>query len=182
MDATEARSDLELIAALNRGDTAAYAPLYYRYRAWVHRLAWRFTQHESDAQDVLQETFLYLARKFPGFTLTASMTTFLYPVVKNTAIAVRKRKRREPTMAPETLPESVDLSTADAGSEDLHVVLAGLNSECREVVLMRFVDGMALEEIATALQIPLGTVKSRLHRALADLRADARVQEYFAPV
>jgi RNA polymerase sigma-70 factor (ECF subfamily) len=61
-------------------------------------------------------------------------------------------------------------------------VLAGLNSECREVVLMRFVDGMALEEIAVALQIPLGTVKSRLHRALAELRADARVQEYFAPV
>ena len=57
----------------------------------------------------------------------------------------------------------------------------GLPETHREVVLMRFVDGLSLDEIATALDIPLGTVKSRLHNALNALRADPRVRKYFEP-
>ncbi|MEI8195402.1 MAG: sigma factor-like helix-turn-helix DNA-binding protein, partial [Phycisphaerae bacterium] len=62
---------------------------------------------------------------------------------------------------------------------ELAVVLAVLPSAQREVVLMRFVDDLSLEEIAAALAIPLGTVKSRLHQALAVLRCDPRVRGYF---
>src|SRR5688500_13279504 len=76
------RSDLELVAALNGGDVSAFNGLYYRYRDWVVRLAARFTGSDDDALDVLQETFSYVLRKFPGFRLTSAMTTFLYPVVK----------------------------------------------------------------------------------------------------
>jgi RNA polymerase sigma-70 factor (ECF subfamily) len=62
---------------------------------------------------------------------------------------------------------------------ELTAVLAGLNEAQREIVLMRFVDGMSLKEIADALDVPLGTVKSRLHHALQTLRNDRRTRDYF---
>ncbi len=178
MTATDSRSDLEIIDAINRGDDDAFAVLYHRHREWVHRLAWRFTQNQEDTLDVLQETFAYLARKFPGLTLTASMTTFLYPVVKNTAIVVRKRKRREPTLSPDTLPDR-PFPEAAHPTHDLQILLRNLSDEHQEVVNLRFVDDLSLEEIATLLKIPLGTVKSRLHHALAELRQNPRIQKYY---
>ena len=72
------KPDRELVDLANKGDSEAFEALYYRYRDWVYRLAWRFTGHQQDALDVLQDTFVYLLGKFPGFELTASMTTFLY--------------------------------------------------------------------------------------------------------
>jgi RNA polymerase sigma-70 factor (ECF subfamily) len=69
-------------------------------------------------------------------------------------------------------------ATADG---DLAAVVSGLPETHREVVLMRFVDGLTLEEIGQALDIPLGTVKSRLHNALAALRKDPRVLRFFEP-
>ncbi len=87
------RTDEELVTAVNRGDEGAFAALYYRYRDWVIRLSIRCTGHEEDACDVLQEVFRYVLGKRP-LKLTASMTTFLYPVVKNLAIAARKKRAR----------------------------------------------------------------------------------------
>jgi len=87
-------SDQELIELVNQGDPDAFEALYRRYRDWVFSLAWRFTGNQQDALDVLQETFTYLLGKFPAFALTASMTTFLYPVVKHLSIAVRSKSRR----------------------------------------------------------------------------------------
>jgi RNA polymerase sigma-70 factor (ECF subfamily) len=75
------RTDLELIAAANAGDAEAFERLYFRYRDWVVNLAFRFTADREMALDILQETFLYLLKKFPGFVLTCQMKSFLYPVV-----------------------------------------------------------------------------------------------------
>ena len=88
------RGDGDLVTAINGGEEGAFAVLYYRYRDWVVRLARRFTGNDDDALDVLQETFAYLLRKFPGFRLMASMTTFLYPAVKNLSIAARRKRDR----------------------------------------------------------------------------------------
>src|SRR5439155_19666095 len=82
-----------LIADINAGDAGAFDAIYYRYRDRVMRLAIRFTGDHADALDVLQETFAYLFRKFPGFVLTAQMTTFLYPVVRNLSLAARRQRR-----------------------------------------------------------------------------------------
>src|ERR1041385_8586413 len=90
----DTRTDLELVAAINRGDADAFGVLYLRYRDWVTALAFRFTGDESLALDVLQETFLYFLKKFPGFKLTAQLKTFLYPVVKNLSIAARRKAER----------------------------------------------------------------------------------------
>src|SRR5213594_1361660 len=90
-DNLDARSDLELIAAINDGEAAAFEALYFRYRDWVVGLAHRFTGDSDSALDVLQETFLYFLRKFPGFRLTASLKTFLYPAIRNLSIAARRK-------------------------------------------------------------------------------------------
>ena len=173
-------SDQELIELVNEGDPDAFEVLYRRYRDWVYRLAWRFTGNQQDALDVLQETFTYLLGKFPGFELTASMTTFLYPVVRHISLTIRSKSRRF-TSDEEILGEiaaPVSKETQSSRSE-LAAVLAVLPDEQREVLLMRFVDDMTLQEIATALNIPIGTVKSRLHHALQKLRHDRRTRDYF---
>ena len=175
------RSDDELIRAIEAGDAGAFDALYYRYRDWVVGLANRFTGNDDDALDVLQETFSYLIRKFPGFVLTARMTTFLYPVVKNLSLALRRKRGRFAG------DEDALLQVAAAGDADdprksrpeFARVMTALPATHREVVLMRFVDGMSLEEIGEALGIPLGTVKSRMHNALATLRGDERTRNYF---
>jgi len=174
------RSDELLVAAANDGDTLAFEALYYRYRDWVVRLAYRLTGNRDDALDALQETFAYLARKFPGFRLSAKLTTFLYPVVKHTALRLaRKRRRSVPT--DQAVPEvavSPDARRA-ASRADLAAVLSTLREKHREVLLLRFVDGLTIEEIAAALHIRVGTVKSRLHNALNKLRRDPRTKHYF---
>jgi RNA polymerase sigma-70 factor (ECF subfamily) len=173
-------SDLELVGRLNAGDGAAFDALYYRHKDYVHRLARRFTGHDDDALDVLQETFAYLARKFPGFRLTAQMTTFLYPVVRNLSLAAkRKRRRFVGGSDDELLNELPDTSAADPENGELVAILSLLPAGHREVLIMRFVDDFSLEEIATALSIPVGTVKSRLHHALAKLRTHPAALRFF---
>jgi RNA polymerase sigma-70 factor (ECF subfamily) len=182
-------SDLDLIAAHRRGEGRAFEALYFRHREWAYRLAWRFCADETEALDVVQETFLYLAGKFreESFTLRASLTTLIYPAVKHTALAL-KRKRRRMGAGLAAGGEEMDLpipvapaeaAAASAVRGELAAVLATLSDAHREVVLMRFVDDMTLEEIAESLAIPLGTAKSRLHHALAGLREDPRVRQYF---
>lgn len=170
--------DEELVQRTNRGDAAAFEALYRRYRDWVYRLAWRLTGNEADALDVLQETFTYLLKKFPGFRLTASMTTFLYPVVRHVSLNLRRRRSGAATDE-QLLTGIADPTTPATGRAELATALAALPHDQREVVLMRFVDDMSLDEIAQALSIPTGTVKSRLHRALQTLRADPDTREYF---
>jgi RNA polymerase sigma-70 factor (ECF subfamily) len=172
--------DLALVAAANQGDADAFEKLYFRHRDWVFKLAWRFTGNATDAQDVLQETFTYLLRKFPGFELTAAMTTFLYPVVKHLSLAAKAKGRRFDTK--ENLPEPAapdPVPTPDAARAELAEALSHLADNQREVLLMRFVDGLTLDEISLALELPAGTIKSRLYRALQSLKDDPRMKKYF---
>jgi len=153
-------SDSELIESINKGDPEAFERLYYRYRDWVYRLAWRITGNRADALDVMQETFIYLLGKFPGFELTSSVTTFLYPAVRHISITISSKKNRiksEEDMPNE--PQQPASQEAELSRSELSAVLAILPDEQREVLLMRFVDDMSLQEIAAALNIPIGTVK-----------------------
>ena len=175
------RSDQDLVADLNDGDASAFDGLYYRYRDWVYRLACRLTGSDEDALDVLQETFGYFFGKFPGFVLTARVTTFLYPAVKNLAIAHRRKRQRatgEPLPA-DLASQSGQPNELERSRAELAAVLSGIAQGQREVLLMRFVDDMSLAEIGSALGIPEGTVKSRLHNAIAVLRDDPRIKKYF---
>jgi RNA polymerase sigma-70 factor, ECF subfamily len=175
----DSRGDQELIAAANAGDAAAFEALYFRYRDWVASLAYRFIGDRDLALDVLQETFLYFLQKFPGFVLTCQLKTFLYPAVRNLSIAARRKAQRAQGDAP--IPETAEAppSPAIGALNEIETVLHALSAEQREVLLLRFVDGLKIGEIAEALEIPLGTVKSRLHHGLAALRADERTKKFF---
>lgn len=173
-------TDQELTTQAGQGDPAAFEALYRRYRDWVWGLAWRSTRDQHLAEDVLQETFTYLVRRLPTLTLTARLTTFLYPVVRHLSIeALRARDRLS---ASSDVLEELPLACAEqdqAWPEDLATVLSLLAPGQRQVLLMRFVDDMTLAEIALALEIPEGTVKSRLHNALAALHDNPRTRGYF---
>src|SRR3989441_11994858 len=179
-DNLDARNDLELIAAINAGDAAAFEALYFRYRDWMAGLAYRFTGDSDAALDVLQETFLYFLRKFPGFRLTANLKTFLYPAIRNLSIAARRKAERYQASEAELLQIEGAAAPESGGTSELGIVLAHLSEEHRETLLLRFVEGLSLAEIADAMEIPLGTVKSRLHNALEILRNDERTKEYFS--
>jgi RNA polymerase sigma-70 factor, ECF subfamily len=174
-------SDVELVAAINRGDAAAFEVLYFRHRDWVVALAYRFGGDRDAALDVMQETFLYFLRKFPGFRLTANLKTFLYPAVRNLSIAARRKAARYQATPAELEQLECAPAPPQAGAEagDLQIVLAALPEEQRDVLLLRFVDGLSLAEIGTAMDIPLGTVKSRMHNALQTLRQDQRTRAFF---
>jgi RNA polymerase sigma-70 factor (ECF subfamily) len=159
------RTDEELARAWRSGETAAFEAIYARYHEWVVSLAFRFTRNREDALDVLQDTFAYLHRKRRDFDLRSQMKTFLYPVVKHLAVSRARLARRQAPLDPKLDPAAPAVTTDETAA-----LLQGLSDVQQEVVLMRFVDGLDLQAIADALEVPLGTVKSRLHSALDLLR------------
>ena len=178
-------SDEDLVAICNDGAAGdavtAFNALYRRHKEYVVRVALRFLHDPDAALDVLQETFSYLLGKFPphgpGITLSARLTTYLYPVAKNNAITLlRKSRRTGEGTDPDTLPSA----QVDA-DDDLGRMLLELPAERREVLTLRFVDDLSLQEIADVLSIPLGTVKSRLHSAVKQLRESPEIKKnYFS--
>ena len=174
------RSDEALVQTCNEGDAAqaaqAFEALYLRHKDYVLRVALRFVSDTDTALDVLQETFAYLLRRFPptgeGLVLSAKLTSLLYPVAKNTAITALRKAGRFPSgdEEPDDLPGGERAEPAgDTG--DIRKALADLPSGQREVLQLRFVDDLSLQEVAGVLDIPLGTVKSRLHLGIARLRS-----------
>ena len=177
----DSASDEDLVAAMNAGDTAAFEALYLRHRDWVAALARKFTGCDSLANDVLQETFLYFLKKFPGFVLTSQLKTFLYPAVKNLSLnAAGKVARFQSGCDRQQVLDRLEApAPAPGNTGDFDAVLADLSEDHREILLLRFIDGLSMAEIAEAAGIPLGTAKSRLHHALNRLREDPKTREYF---
>lgn len=184
----DSRSDQELVDACNAGDEKAFEALYHRYRDWAVGLAYRFTHNREDALDVMQDAFIYLLGKFPGFELNAQMKTVLYPVLRSRSIdRLRKKKRSAVASAALTDAGEVAMPTektdvVDKASDpraELSHLMANLPEAQREALLLRFVDGLTIEEIAQATDSPEGTIKSRLHHGIKAMREDPAVQKFF---
>jgi RNA polymerase sigma-70 factor (ECF subfamily) len=169
-----ANDDRALVEAATRGDAKAFEVLYRRHRGYVLSVAARYGATGQDALDVLQETFFYFFRKLPGFELRSQFRTFLYPAVKH--LALKKKDRHQRHVPLDAVSESLaNIPSPESESRQrLQVaeIVAGLPERQREVLMLRFVDGFKLGEIAEALGVPTGTVKSRLHNALAALRGE----------
>ncbi|MCB9876620.1 MAG: sigma-70 family RNA polymerase sigma factor [Planctomycetes bacterium] len=161
--------DADLLAAFCRGDAAAFEALYDRHHGFVLRVARRFCGDDDEALDVLQETFAWLCRKAPGLRLRHRLTTLLYPVTRHLAADRRRKRARGPQ--PAGGPGDLEQPTVELQVDgDLGDWLVGLGPLQQEVLALRYADDLSLEEIAAALAVPLGTAKSRLHNALAQLR------------
>ena len=179
-NSSDPRSDQDLLRAVRRGEERALEVLYQRHRDWVLRLARRFTGHDADALDVMQETFVYLARRAPTLELSATLTTFLYPAVRHLSLSARRKRLRSLAIGDIDL----DLPAEDDGPgdgddvRDLLDAMRLLSHEHRRVLLMRYVDELTIPEIAKIEQIPEGTIKSRLHHATAAIRSSPALRRW----
>ena len=120
------------------------------------------------AEDLLHETFLHAARRMERLSQAVSVRAWLYAIARNVAATAYRRKRGTERL-PAELPDSA--ATDDPRMARLRDAVASLPETLRETLELRLRDELSYEEIADVLQIPVGTVRSRLHHALERLRA-----------
>lgn len=171
--------DRDLVVRMNHGEDGVFDIIYQRHREWVYRMACRLTGSPQMADDVLQDTFCYFLGKFPGLDLRCELRTFLYPVVRNLAWnSLKKSRRYESGPQADAHLDRLEAPSPDPiASQEILGITAGLSADHREILFLRFVDGMSLPEIAEMTGIPLGTAKSRLHHALSALRGNPAIRE-----
>jgi len=173
---------------LTDGELAAYATLVERYGRQVYNIAYRLTGRDADAKDLAQEAFIRVFRAFRRIDPEAHLDSWLYRIVTNLYI---DSLRRRPKVRLESLDEplttlkggevSKEVTDSAPGPEaavldaqldsEVQQALLGLNPELRMIVVLSDVEGDSYEEIGAMLAIPVGTVKSRLHRARKTLQS-----------
>lgn len=194
-------SDVELARRLGSRDPAvreaAFATLFARHRQKAFDLAWRVLGDASLAADAVQEAFLTVYEKGPRFEARAQFSSWLYRVVLNRSIDLRRRERRHRALpldelragGPDRGPGAPDRAAADRNSDpsshgpapEVHAMRAErsqmlraaidrLSPKLAAVIVLRYPRGLAYEEIGEILGLPPGTVRSRLNRAHAALR------------
>ncbi len=165
----------QLIARSRGGDTHAFDLLVERYQDRVYDLAYRITGHHADAQDAAQESFVKAYRSLRTFRGEASFSTWLHRIAVNAALdAVRRRPPASQAPiegAGVSLDPLADQAERVEARERIHHAIAALPLEQRVVVTLRDVQGWSYEEIAVIVEIPVGTVRSRLARGREALRA-----------
>ena len=170
-------NEILLISRARGGDREAFGALVEQYRDNVYRLAYRMCGNAYDADEAAQEAFVAAWRALPNFRGEAKFSTWLYRLTTNAAIDVMRREKRHQTVGD---GEMVDLAD-DADSpqetverteqqEAVQKALSTLSEEYREVLLLRYMEELDYAEIAEVLQLPSGTVKSRINRAKAALK------------
>jgi RNA polymerase sigma-70 factor (ECF subfamily) len=166
-------SDEELMAAVARGDERALGALIDRHAARLHGFLVRVAGDRDDADDLLQETWIRVARGARTFDVARRVRPWLYGIAANLARdlhrrrAVRARAAREERSAAATAPAP---AFRPVDGMDLRARLARLPDRLREALVLRFYEGLDEAEMAEALGIPKGTVKSRVHGAIRELR------------
>jgi len=170
------------LTRLRKGDLEALAGLIEQYQTSLYRYLLRLVHEPATAEDLFQQTWMRVAEKIRKYDPKRSFDNWLFTVARNLAFDHMRRYR--PESLDEPLPSGgsrLELLASDSpgameemlGAERAALVGAAMETLpliFREVLSLRFEEGMKLEEIAGILQIPLSTVKSRLRRALEDLR------------
>jgi RNA polymerase sigma-70 factor (ECF subfamily) len=164
-------TDEDLIAAVAAGDDAALAVLYRRYERPLHAFLARYTGGR-DVDDLVQETWLRVVRAVGRFDAARRFSTWLFQIALNLARDWHRRPPPEP-VDPERTASLVapDVGAARQAGLDVERLLAALPEPQRAVVILRHFHDLGEDEVAAILAIPRGTVKSRLHNAMARLIA-----------
>ena len=171
-------NELLLISRARGGDREAFGALVEQYRDNVYRLAYRMCGNAYDADEAAQEAFVAAWRALPNFRGDAKFSTWLYRLTTNAAIDVMRREKRHQTVGDGEMMELADDADSPQETverteqqETVQKALATLSEEYREVLLLRYMEELDYAEIAEVLQLPSGTVKSRINRAKAALKA-----------
>ncbi|MCA1726430.1 MAG: sigma-70 family RNA polymerase sigma factor [Actinobacteria bacterium] len=158
--------DEELVRRYVDGDQGAFADLVRRHETRVYNLAYRLVGNADDAREASQEAFLTCVRKLRGFRFDSAFGTWLYRVTANASYDILRRRKRAPVPV-EELPERAGESDEAAGTADqvdVERALARIPDDFRLVVVLHDLQGLPYEEVAEIVGVPVGTVKSRLHR------------------
>ncbi len=190
-DRFEGSARAQFLERLKGGDVIAFNRLVEERHGDIYALLYRLTEDPEEARDLTQETFLQAFRNIAGFRGEADLRTWLYRIAVNQARnrwRLWKRRRRDRTVsldAPVGDEGSAPLSAGltDEGARDpeqqalarereraLRAALSTLSRSYREVIILRDIEGLSYEEVAQALDMNIGTVKSRLSRGRDELR------------
>lgn len=176
---TEA-SDLMLVERVQRGESSAFDYLVLRYQHKVLKLIMRYVRDPVEAEDVAQEAFLKAYRALPSFRGDSAFYTWLYRIAINTAKNALVSSRRRPVDYDLDLqnPEQYDMQARlkDAETPEglllteeirdtVNSAIEHLPEDLRMAIVLRELEGMSYEEIAAAMDCPVGTVRSRIFRA-----------------
>jgi RNA polymerase sigma-70 factor (ECF subfamily) len=174
-------SDLSLVRCAQSGETQAFDRLVLRYRPRVVELAMRYTRNRADAEDAAQEAFIRAYGGLRHFRCESTFYTWLYRIASNCARSLLKARARD---LPSSTIDAADGDTAGrhqtrlqevATPEELtstddirgvvNAALESLSDEFRAAITLREIDGLTYNDIASAMSIPVGTVRSRVFRA-----------------
>ena len=175
--------DHQLIERCLQGETDAFGLLMVKYQDRLYNTTYRMLGNADDAQDVVQEAFIHAYQSLASFKGDSQFFTWLYRIAINAAIS-SKRKRRlvlsiDAARNGESFPEPEDLSreakpshAIESHEQSQHVqeALSKLSIEHRMVLILKDMEGEKYETMAELLQVPIGTIRSRLHRARLELR------------
>jgi RNA polymerase sigma-70 factor (ECF subfamily) len=183
--------DLGLVRASQGGDTAAFGQLVQRHQDRLFATLLRLTGSYEDARDALQEAFFRAFRKLDRFHGDSAFYTWIYRIAVNLAISERRKRRPHCRAVPAHELDHVEPASGDDQDPGAPLERAELDAivqhalnrlpdDQRVVVVLRDLDGLSYEQIAEVLAVPIGTVRSRLHRARGELRQ--RLEAVLEPV
>jgi len=176
--------DAQLIDQTLQGDSTAFGLLVRKYQNRLYNTVVHVAGCREEAEDVVQEAFVQAFVKLETFRKDSAFYTWLYRIAFNTAISRRRRKRVETSV--ELNRESTGDEPLDSGNapheqllqeeraEQVQAALALLSEEHRAILVLREVEGCCYETISEILDLPIGTVRSRLHRARLQLREELK--------
>lgn len=167
-------ADLELLARIAAGDRQAFHAFYQRYAARVLAYVRQLTRDRAPVDDIVQEVFIAVWRKAASYRVErGDPAGWLYTITRNKLVDSWRRHGKgaeTDTAEPETTPVASAAPTSDLRL-DLDQALARLSRDQREAVEMAYFGGLTYEETAQRLQLPLGTLKSRIRAGLMSMRA-----------
>ena len=173
-------SDLSLVERVQRGEKSAFDVLVLRYQHKVLKLVMRYIRDSMEAEDVAQEAFIKAYRALPGFRGDSAFYTWLYRIAINTAKNALVSSKRRPIDYSLDLqdPEQFELQArlkdvetpehlvlTEEIRETVNGAMAELPEDLKTAIVLREIDGLSYEEIAAAMDCPVGTVRSRIFRA-----------------
>ena len=177
-------TDEQLIASFQNGDREAYNQLVHRYKDKLTNFIYRFTYDIDSAQDLAQDTLLKVYINKDSYRTIAKFSTWIYTIASNLAkTELRKLKRRKTYSISDLSTDDrefvvhttdeksfEDIEDTNVSGKILQESLIKLDSEFRNIIILRDIQELSYDEISRILQIPLGTVKSRINRGRFKLK------------
>jgi RNA polymerase sigma-70 factor, ECF subfamily len=159
-------SDGDLVARFQGGDEGAFVILMQRHERRVYNLAYRMLGGPEDAHDATQDAFLSCFRHLPSFRGDAAFSTRLHRIAVNACYDMVRRRKPAASLEGDLVepPTTGDHADQAAASADVQRALLEVPPDFRMVLILHELQDLPLEDISRALDVPVGTVKSRLHR------------------